>query len=255
MKNFIKETLILLKLELLIVLRNPFWIFFGLFQPVVYLLFFSPLLGGIANLPGGFGGSSSIQLFAPGLLIVNAMMNAGYAGFALLDKVTSGFLERLRVAPINRLSLVLGLVLVNAITLVFQSILLVAFSLVFGLKVSLIGLLILLVLLLLIGTAMASASYSLALIMRDGGTLAGSIGFFNQPLMLLSGSILPMNFAPQLLQQIANFNPFYHAVNASRALIDGVLSDWSILVAFIVFAILAACTLSWFIKMMREAVS
>lgn len=250
----IKETLILLKLELLIVLRNPFWIFFGLFQPIVYLLLFSPLLGGISNLQGG-SGYSAIQFFAPGLLIVNAMMNGGYAGFTLLEKVSSGFLERLRVTPINRLSLILGLVLVNAISLVFQSILLVGCSLFFGLKVPFLDFLMLIGLLLLIGTAMASASYSLALIMRDAGTLSGSIGFFIQPLMLLSGSLLPMNFAPQTLQILAKANPFYHAVNAARFLLEGSLTHSSILIAFISFAFCAAASLWWFIKLMREAVS
>ena len=254
MKQFFKETCILLKQELLIVVRNPFWIFFGLFQPIVYLLFFAPLLNGVAS-SSGLPGNNAIQFFAPGLLIMNAMMNAGYAGFTLLDKITSGFLERLRVTPINRLSLVLGLVLVNTITLIIQSILLVGVSMILGLKISVSGFLILLMLLLLIGTAMASASYGLALIIKDGGILSGAISFFNMPLMLLSGVMLPMNFAPKFLQMIAKLNPFYHAVNAARILIEGPQVAISILIAFIAFGCMALLALWWFIRMMREAVS
>lgn len=253
-KISIRETYLLLKQELIIVMRNPFWIFFGLFQPVVYLLLFAPLLNGVSG-SAGFSGANAIQFFAPGLLIMNAMMNAGYAGFTLLDKVITGVLERLRVTPISRLSLVLGLVLVNAITIVIQSMLLVGVSVLMGLTVSITGLLILLILLLLIGTAMASASYTLALILKDGGILSGSISFFNMPLMLLSGVMLPINFAPAFLQILAHCNPFYYAVNAARALLGGSFVDSSIVIALVVFTFLAALALAWFINMMQEAVS
>ena len=253
-RTFLRETYLLLKQELIIVMRNPFWIFFGLFQPVVYLLLFAPLLNGVTG-SAGFPGANAIQFFAPGLLIMNAMMNAGYAGFSLLDKVTAGVLERLRVTPISRLSLVLGLVLVNAVTLLLQSILLVAVSMLMGLTVSASGLLVLLCLLLLIGTAMASASYSLALIIKDGGILAGAVGFFNMPFMLLSGVMLPMNFAPKFLRALAQCNPFYHAVNAARALLDGDITNWSVMASLIAFALLAVLALAWFIRMMQEAVS
>ncbi len=90
--------------------RNRFWIFHGLFQPIIYLLLFGPLLNGVSatrGLPGG----SAIQFFAPGLLIMNALFSAGFEGFSLQDKVDSGFLERLRVTPISRLSLALGFIL------------------------------------------------------------------------------------------------------------------------------------------------
>ncbi len=249
------QTYILLKQEMLIVIRNPFWIFYGLFQPVIYLLLFAPLLNGVAAHNGLPAGQSAIQFFAPGLLIMNAMMNAGYAGFSLLDKMTSGFLERLRVVPMSRLSLVLGIILVNAITLLLQSILLVIVAMFMGLHISYAGFVIVLILLLLIGVAMSSASYALALIVRDGGILAGTIGFFNMPLMLLSGVLLPVDYAPSVLQYIAQCNPFYYAVSAARSLLNNALSDSSILIALGCFALLAMLALSWFIRIMREAVA
>jgi len=79
-KSITNELSILIKHELMLTLRNPFWVFFGLFQPVVYLILFAPFLNGLAG-SSGFPGSA-IQFFAPGLLIMNAVMNAGYAGFA-----------------------------------------------------------------------------------------------------------------------------------------------------------------------------
>jgi len=65
---------------------------------------FAPLLNGVAGVPG-FPARNAIQFFAPGLLIMNVLFSAGFEGFTLQDKVDSGFLERLRVTPISRLSL------------------------------------------------------------------------------------------------------------------------------------------------------
>jgi ABC-2 type transport system permease protein len=249
-----RDTLLILRNELLITVRNPFWIFFGLFQPVVYLLLFAPFLKGLTNTPG-FPAENAIQFFAPGLLIMNAMFNAGYAGFGVMDKLQSGFIERLRVTPINRLSLVLGFVLVSGITLLFQSVILIAVALIFGLKINIAGTVLLVLLLLLIGVAMASFSFALGILIKDGGVLAGAINFFTLPLLLLSGIMLPLQFAPKLIQSIAKVDPFAYAVDAARALMDGAVSNADVPMAFAVFAGLSIVALYCFIKVMREAVA
>lgn len=252
-KSIMNELSILIKHELKLTLRNPFWVFFGLFQPVVYLVLFAPFLNGLAG-SSGFPGSA-IQFFAPGLLIMNAVMNAGYAGFGLLDKLSSGFIERIRVLPISRISIVLGFVLDVSITLIFQSILLLLVSLAFGLQINVAGFSVLMLLLLIIGVFMASCSFSLSLIINDGGALASAVSFFTMPLLLLSGIMLPLSFAPRWIQLIAKANPFYYAVDAARALINGTIYDSSVIAAFGLFGIVAIIALWWFASMMHDAVS
>ncbi len=248
------ELSILIKHELMLTLRNPFWLFFGLFQPVVYLVLFAPFLNGLAG-SSGFPAATAIQFFAPGVLIMNAVMNAGYAGFGLLDKLSSGFIERIRVLPIKRISIVLGFVLDVSITLIFQSILLLLVSMAFGLQINIAGFSVLMLLLLIIGVFMASCSFSLSLIINDGGALASAVSFFTMPLLLLSGIMLPLSYAPRWIQLIAKANPFYYAVDAARLLINGTIYDSSVFAAFGLFGIVAIVALWWFSTMMHEAVS
>ena len=250
----IRDAWLILRHELLVTAREPFWIFFGLFQPVVYLLLFAPFLTGIASAPG-FPSENSIQFFAPGLLMMNALFQAGFAGFGLIEKLETGFLERLRVTPIDRLALVLGFVLVSTITVLVQSVLLVLVSLPFGLEFSIPGALLLAVLLMLVAITMGSISYALALIVKDPGILAGVTNFFILPVLLLSGIMLPIAFAPRLIQWMAAANPLYYASDAARALIEGRLGDPTIAISFAAFAVLAALTLMWFIRTTREAVA
>lgn len=240
--------------EIRVTIRNPFWAFSGLFQPIIYLVLFGPLLNGVAT-TRGFPGGNAIQFFAPGLLIMNALFGSGYEGFTLRDKLDSGFLERLRVTPISRLYLALGFILQTSINLVWQSILLLVVALFFGLKFDPLGALVLLVLIVLIAITMASVSYRLGLIIREGGIMAGIVNTFILPAMILSGIMLPISFGPPIIQMAARFDPFYYAVNASRVLIDGHIGDPSVALALAIFAILAALCLGIFIRGMREAVA
>ena len=241
--------------EIRVTIRNPFWAFSGLFQPIIYLLLFGPLLNGVAGVRGFPGGGNAIQFFAPGLLIMNALFGSGFEGFTLRDKLDSGFLERLRVTPISRLSLALGFILQSSVNLVVQSILLLVVALFFGLKIHLLGALVLLVLVVLIAITMASVSYRLGLMIREGGILAGIVNTFVLPAMILSGIMLPISFGPPVIQIAARFDPFYYAVNASRVLIDGNIGDPSVASALAIFAALAALCLGIFIYGMREAVA
>ena len=240
--------------EIRVTVRNPFWAFSGLFQPIIYLMLFGPLLNGVAGLRG-FPGGNAIQFFAPGLLIMNALFGSGFEGFTLRDKLDSGFLERLRVTPISRLSLALGFILQTSVNLVVQSILLLVVALFFGLKFDPLGALILLLLIVLIGITMASLSYRLGLMIREGGILAGIVNTFVLPAMILSGIMLPISFGPPIIQALSRIDPFYYAVNASRALINGAIVDPSVWLAFAVFAVLTAICLAIFIRGMREAVA
>lgn len=240
--------------ELRVTMRNPFWSVSGLFQPIIYLLLFGPMLNGIAG-AHGLPGGNAIQFFAPGLLIMNALFGAGFEGFTLRDKLDSGFLERLRVTPISRLSLALGFILQSSVNLVIQSAALILCSFFFGLRLDALGAAALVVLILLIGITMASMSYRLALVIREGGILAGIINTFVLPAMILSGIMLPVSFGPPIIRALARLDPFLYAVNAARALINGDLADPSVVTAFAVFAVLSIVTLAIFIRGMREAVA
>lgn len=253
--TIVSDALLIGKNELKIQIRNPLWLFFGLFQPVVYLTLFSPFLKGLASTPG-FPEGNAIQFFAPGLLIMNVLFGAAFAGFGLIDQLRTGFIERIRVTPVSRLAIVLGLIIRTPVVLLVQSILLVIIAvLFFGLHIQLLGALILTLLLVIIGITMASLSFTIALIVKDEGTLAAITNFFTLPLLLLSGILLPITFAPRIIQSIAKFNPFSYAVEAARALINGATDTSSVSVAIIVFMVLGVLALWWFIRAMRQALA
>lgn len=254
MNKTLTEAWIIGKNEILMQVRNPLWLFFGLFQPIVYLTLFSPFLSGIAHAPG-FPASSAIQFFVPGLLIMNVLFGAGFAGFGLIAQLRSGFIERIRVTPVSRLAIVIGFVLRSPVVILVQSSILVIVAFFFGFHLNFWGAHVLVLLMILVGLTMASLSYTIALKVKDEGTLAAATNFFTLPLMLLSGIMLPVQFAPKVIQNVAKVDPFRYAVDASRALVAGDVGNSAVPIALITFVILAALALTWFIRSMKDAVA
>ena len=150
-------------------------------------MLFAPLLKSIARVPG-FPAGGAYNVFVPGLLIQLGLFGAAGVGFSLISELRFGVVERLRVTPVSRLSLLLGRALRDVLTLLVQSLILVALALPFGLSFRPLGILIALGLVATIGLLVASISYALALALKDENSFAPIIFTASLPLLLLLGS-------------------------------------------------------------------
>jgi ABC-2 type transport system permease protein len=232
-------------------LRNPVWLFIGLFQPALYLLLFAPLLGSLGNVPG-FPPGGAYTVFTPGLLVMVALFGTAYAGFGLVDHIRSGIVERLLVTPASRLAILLGYVTRDVIVLLAQSAILIAIALPMGLSVNVAGLLVTFAMMVLTGTLMASCSYALALILKREDSLASVLNTVATPLLLLSGITLPLTLAPKIIQAIASVNPIAYEVTASRSLFLGNFADSAIVVGVVFLGGLALLAFVWAARSFRR---
>jgi ABC-2 type transport system permease protein len=232
-------------------LRNPVWLFVGLFQPILYLLLFAPLLSNLAMVPG-FPKGGAMTVFTPGLLVMVALFGTAFAGFGLVDQIRSGLVERLLVTPVSRIALLLGYVLRDLLTLMIQSVVLVLLAIPMGLTVSLPGLLVTFIMIMMTGILMCSCSYALALLLKQESSLASVTNTLSTPLLLLSGITLPLALAPQVIRSIASVNPFAYEVTAARALFLGNFNESAILTAMILLGGLAALAFVWAVRSFRR---
>ena len=213
------ETLVVFQRQMRTLLRNPVWVVFGLIQPVLYITLFGPLLTNISG--GGLSGENAWEVFVPGLLLQLAIFGAGFAGFGIIQELREGVIERQRVTPAHRLSLILGRTLSNVVTIGVQAVLLTLVAVPFGLRPSWGGAAVAVLLIALLSLGMAAASYSMGLIMRDEDSFAPFVQGVTLPLMLLSGVLLPMTLAPTWLRRVSEVNPLSYVVDAARATFRG----------------------------------
>jgi ABC-2 type transport system permease protein len=235
------ETFVVFQRQMRILLRNPVWVFFGLTQPILYLVLFGPLLKRVSG--GGLGGENSWRVFVPGLLLQLAIFGAGFAGFGIIQELREGVIDRQRVTPARRLSLILGRTLGNVVTIGVQAAVLVLVAIPFGLRASWDGIVASIVLVCLLALGISAASYAMGLILKDEDAFAPFIQGVSLPLLLLSGVLLPMSLAPTWLRRASEVNPLTHVVDATRALFRGSfgIADvaWGIGVTVVLAALLA----------------
>ena len=219
-------------------IHNPVWVAIGVVQPLLYLLLFAPLLSSIAKTPG-FPSGGAYNVFVPGLLVQLGMFGAAGVGFSLIAELRMGVIERLRVTPVSRVSLLLGRALRDMLSIVIQSLILIVLALPFGLSINPIGVVVVLALIALIGLLTASIAYAAALWLRSEDSYAPLIFTSSLPILLLSGVLLPLGLAPQWLRSVAALNPLSYAVDAARAVFLGNLDDPSVVKGVALMAVLA----------------
>ncbi|GAA0954098.1 ABC transporter permease [Nonomuraea longicatena] len=245
----IRDTALFFAHEARNTLRNPIWPLFGITQPVLYLLLFAPLFAG-----GSFQGEmgTALSTFAPGMLVITALFGSMGVAYGTIFELRNGVLERIAVSPVWRPSIVLGRMLRDVAVLMVQSLAVMLVAMAMGLRVGPLGVLLMLALLAVTGLFASGVAYGLALSLRDENAMGQIMQFFALPLMLLSGALLPMAFGPDWLETISWFTPFYHPVEAGRALFAGDFGDVSVPLAFGIMLGLAALTVTWSVRSLRR---
>jgi len=236
--GLVRDTWMVFTRQMTLVLRNPVWVVVGLMQPLYFLLLFGPLLKNALRMSS----ADAYKFFVPGLLVQLAMFGTLFVGFGLIAELRAGVIERMRVTPVSRLSLLLGRSLRDVVTLLVQAILLILVALPFGLTVRVGDLALAFALLGLIALTLSAASYALALRLRSEDALAPLMNAVSMPILLLSGILLPLS---GWLKNVGDWNPFTYAVDASRALFNGEPGDSSVWQALVIITVLAVAAASW----------
>jgi ABC-2 type transport system permease protein len=240
--KLLRDISLIFQRQMQLLLRNPVWIFVGVFQPVMYLLLFAPLLKPALQVRTN---AEAYELFVPGLLVLLAIFGGLFQGFGLIAELRAGIIERSRVTPVSRFALLLGRSLRDVVSLIAQAVIITLLALIFDLRVFIGNLLLAYLMLALISLMTSAVSYGVALAVKSEDALAPLMNTVAQPVLLLSGILLPLTFAPGWLQAIADWNPFSWAVNGTRALFGGDLGANVVWQGLLIMAVLAVLAVAW----------
>jgi ABC-2 type transport system permease protein len=246
-----RDTSLIFQRQMQLLLRNPVWILVGIFQPVMYLLLFAPLLKPALGVRTN---AEAYEIFVPGLLVLLAIFGGLFQGFGLIAELRAGVIERSRVTPVSRFALLLGRTLRDTVSLLAQAVIITLLALVFDLRVFIGNLLLAYLMLALISLMTSAVSYGVALAVKSEDVLAPLMNTVAQPVLLLSGILLPLTFAPGWLQAVADWNPFSWAVNGVRALFLGDLGAPAVWQGLLIMAVLAALALTWAARLFARSV-
>lgn len=235
--TFLRESWIVFNRQLRMNLRNPAWVLIGIFQPVLYLLLFGPLLKPMIERLGG----NTYTWFVPGMLVQLGIFGAFFAGFSLIGEWREGVIEAERVTPASRAALLFGRLYRDLLQLLVQAVVLVLLGAALGMRASVGGVVLGVLLTLLLGGACAAASNAFALTTKSEDVMAPVVNLVMMPVLLLSGILLPMSFGASWLQRLSDFMPIKHIVDAVResffGTFDGSTMMWGVGWSVVLFAL------------------
>jgi ABC-2 type transport system permease protein len=240
--------------------RQPILIFFNLIQPLVWFLLFTQAFSAIGNIPSFqtlTGTSSYITFFTAAVIIQTIASSALNAGIGLVNDFDSGFMDKMRVAPIRKSSILFGRLFSNALTITIQVAIILTIGYLLGVQVAagIFGIITLFILAALFGIAWSGISLFVALNTKNAETTL-SVGLLTTfPLLFLSASVMPIGLLPSWVQEIARFNPFTYIAEAFQSLIINGFIWEKIEYALITILIVAALSLGSSIFLFRKKIS
>jgi ABC-2 type transport system permease protein len=240
--------------------RQPILIFFNLIQPLVWFLLFTQAFSAIGNIPTFqllTGTSSYITFFTAAVIIQTIASSALNTGIGIVNDFDSGFMDKMRVAPINKSSILFGRLFSSALTTVVQVAIIILIGLALGVNIAsgIFGVLLIFVLAALFGMAWSGISLFVGLNTKNAETTL-SVGLLTTfPLLFLSAAVMPLGLLPSWVQQVAKFNPFTYVAEAFQSLIINGFVWQKIEYAFISIIIIGIITLGASILVFRRKIA
>ncbi|MDD4857386.1 MAG: ABC transporter permease [Candidatus Krumholzibacteria bacterium] len=204
-------------------------------------LFFMAFLGLGFNrmpVPGISEDVNYIRFLVPGILGMTLLFSSTMQGLSVLWDKEFGFLKEIMVAPVSRVSLVLGRIAGGITTALIQGMLILLLSLLMGFRIAGVGqFLLALVFMLLIGFTFIGLGLIFASKMKDMQGFSIVMNFIVFPLFFLSGALYPLGNLPVFVRVLSYADPLTFGIDGLRgALIDvsslPIALDLAIMVGF-----------------------
>jgi ABC-2 type transport system permease protein len=242
------------------IFRRPTFLFFSLIQPLVWFLLFTQAFQAVANIPGFAqitGTSSYITFFSAAVIVQTVLTSALQSGIGMVDDLESGFLDKMKVAPIRRSSILLGKVFSDGFRIVIQSAIILALALVVGvsIKTGLGGVILILFIALTFGIAWSGISTFIALATGNSETTLLISLLTTLPLLFLSTAVMPKQLLPEWVQTVSTYNPVSYVADALHGLIITGYNWSTIGACFLVIALVGAVTLTATTALFRRTIS
>jgi ABC-2 type transport system permease protein len=199
--------------------RSRAMIVASLGQPLLYLLVLGFGLGPVFQKAGN---GSYLQFVAPGVIGMSVLFTSVFSGIGLLWDRQFGFLKETLVAPVPRVSVMLGKTLGGATVATAQGLLVLAICLIAGFRPvtwrmlpAAIGFMIM--------TAIVFAGLGVAIGsgLKDIQGMQLIMNFVVLPIYFLSGALFPLDGLPVVLNVLTRIDPLTYGVDGLRSTLIG----------------------------------
>jgi len=220
LSRFLSDGWVTTKRNVLKIRRVPDILVFTLIQPIMFVLLFTYVYGGVIDIPG----SSYVEFLMAGIFAQTVVFGSTYSGSAMAQDLKDGIIDRFRTLPMSPAAVLVGRtngdMLINASSMVVMMI--TGFIVGWRIRSSFGEALFAVVLLLLFAYAFSWVMAYIGMSVRSPEIINNVSFLVLFPLTFISNAFVPSDTLPTPLRVFAEWNPVSALVQAARELFGNV---------------------------------
>src|SRR6266581_4676951 len=185
-------------------------------QPLVFWLLLGGGFSASFRPPGAPQGTGYLEYLYPGTIILVLLFTAIFATIAVIEDRKAGFLQGVLVAPVPRMSIVLGQALGGTTLAMLQGLLFLMLAPVAGIALTVTSVLSVSVVMFLVSFALTSLGLIIAWRMESVQGFHAIMNLILMPVWFLSGAFFPAAGLPAWFSWIMQLNPLTYGMAALR---------------------------------------
>lgn len=207
--------------------RSPDMLIFAVLQPIMFVLLFSQVYGGIIQIEG----SDYTNFLMAGIFAQTVVFGSTFSGAAMAQDLKEGLIDRFRTLPMSPSAVLIGRtnsdLCLNGISMVIM--ILTGFAVGWRFTNGIPSFLAGVALLLLFSYAFSWVMALLGMVVRTPETINNASFMILFPITFISNAFVPAESLPRPLEIFANWNPVSALVQAARDLFgntqEGMIRD------------------------------
>jgi ABC-2 type transport system permease protein len=218
--QFLSDGWVTTKRNLLKIRRVPDILVFSLIQPIMFVLLFTYVYGGVIDIPG----SSYVDFLMAGIFAQTVVFGSTYSGSAMAQDLKDGIIDRFRTLPMSPAAVLVGRtsgdMLINASSMAVM--MLTGFIVGWRIRSSFPEAVFAVVLLLLFAYSFSWVMAYIGMSVRSPEVINNVSFLILFPLTFISNAFVPAETLPTPLRIFAQWNPVSALVQAARELFGNV---------------------------------
>jgi ABC-2 type transport system permease protein len=197
-------------------IRERSRLFSAIARPLLWLFIVG---AGLSRLVPSDTGVSYTQFIFPGILGMTILFSSIFSSISIIWDKEFGFMKEILVAPVSRLSIVVGKALSGTIVSTIQAAIILALFPLLGFNLSVVQIIAVILICAFTSFSISAFGIVLATFYESYESFSVIMNFIVMPMFFLSGAMYPVKLLPEILRICAKINPLTYGIDAMKHVI------------------------------------
>jgi len=188
-------------------------LFSAIARPLLWLFIVG---AGMSRLVPRDTGVPYTQFIFPGIIGMTILFSSMFSSISIIWDKEFGFMKEILVAPVSRLSIVVGKALSGTIVSTIQALIILAFFPVIGFKLGFLQIIAVTFICASVSFCISAFGIVLASFYESYESFSVIMNFIIMPMFFLSGAMYPVKFLPAVLRLVAKLNPLTYGIDVMK---------------------------------------